>query len=114
MGEKKSAVMDGRDIASNVFPNAAYKFFLTASPGERARRRYAELKAKGEDITPEAVYADIERRDYDDSHRSLNPLVKVEDAVEIDTGGLSPGEVTEKLMEYIRKRPAPAEHAFER
>ena len=78
-------VLDGRDIGTFVLPNAEYKIFLTASVAERARRRYEELKAKGEECTLESVASDIEKRDYNDSHRALAPLRKADDAVEIDT-----------------------------
>ena len=82
-------VLDGRDIGTFVLPNAEYKIFLTASVAERARRRYEELKAKGEDCTLESITADIEKRDYNDSHRALAPLRKADDAVEIDTTDLT-------------------------
>jgi cytidylate kinase len=99
MGEVKSVVMDGRDIGTNVFKDAEYKFYMTASAGERARRRFAELDGTGE--TYEEVLAAIEKRDYDDSHRALNPLRKADDAVEIDTDGLSIEEVTERILSKI-------------
>jgi cytidylate kinase len=101
MGRAGSVVMDGRDIGTNVFPDAEYKIFLTASAEERARRRYAELTARGES----AVYADvlsaIEKRDYDDSHRELNPLRMADDAVLIDTDGMSIEEVVAKALSLI-------------
>jgi cytidylate kinase len=101
MGARKSVLMDGRDIGSNVFPNAEFKFFLTASPRERARRRFLELRERGEDVLFEGVLADIERRDYDDSHRALNPLVKAEDAHEIDSTDMNADEVTELVLGMI-------------
>ncbi len=94
-------VLDGRDIGTFVLPNAEYKIFLTASVAERARRRYEELKAKGEDCTLESVTADIEKRDYNDSHRALAPLRKADDAVEIDTTDLTIEEVADKLTALI-------------
>lgn len=102
MGAKKSVIMDGRDIGSNVLKDAEYKFFLTASPEERAQRRYEELVGKGEDVTFEQVLADIKERDHRDTTRKLNPLIKTEDAVEIDSTGLSIDEVTEKMIKEIR------------
>ena len=94
-------VLDGRDIGTFVLPNAEYKIFLTASVAERARRRYEELKAKGEDCTLESITADIEKRDYNDSHRALAPLRKADDAVEIDTTDLTIEEVADKLTALI-------------
>lgn len=102
MGERKSVIMDGRDIGTNVLKDAEYKFFLTASAGERADRRYKELVQKGEDVTFEDVLNDIQQRDHNDTTRALNPLRKAEDAIEVDTTGLSIEEVTEKVMEEIK------------
>ena len=97
-------VLDGRDIGTFVLPNAEYKIFLTASVAERARRRYEELKAKGEECTLESVASDIEKRDYNDSHRALAPLHKADDAVEIDTTDLSIEEVADKITALIGGR----------
>jgi cytidylate kinase len=93
--------MDGRDIGSNVFPSARFKFYLTASPEERARRRYLELRARGSDISKERVLADIEQRDYNDAIRALNPLVKAEGAFEIDSTHMTADEVTEMIIDMI-------------
>jgi cytidylate kinase len=101
MGARKSVLMDGRDIGSNVFPNAEFKFFLTASPRERARRRFLELQKKDASVSFDRVLADIERRDYDDSHRSLHPLVRAEGAHEIDSTDMSADEVTELVLGII-------------
>jgi cytidylate kinase len=101
MGRAKSVVMDGRDIGTNVFPDAEYKFFLTASAEERARRRYAELKAAGGPADYAEVLAAIEKRDYDDSHRTLNPLRKADDAVLIDTDDMSIDEVVRQVLSPI-------------
>ena len=87
MGSRKSVIMDGRDIGTNVLKDAEYKFFLTASAEERADRRYKELLEKGEDVSREKVLADIKARDHSDSTRTLNPLRKAEDAIEVDTTG---------------------------
>ncbi len=102
MGRRKSVVMDGRDIGSNVFPDAEHKFFITASPVIRAERRYKELKEKGEEVLFEDVLADIEKRDWDDSHRALNPLVQTDDAILIETDDLSITEVLKKTKEYLQ------------
>ena len=76
MGESKSVVMDGRDIGTVVFPKAKYKFFLTATVKERAKRRWLELREKGLDVELDDVEADIIQRDHNDSTRALNPLRK--------------------------------------
>lgn len=102
MGTRKSVIMDGRDIGTNVLKDAEYKFFLTASAGERAERRYKELIEKGEDTTFEEVLKDIEQRDHNDMTRKLNPLKKAEDAMEVDTTGLNIAEVTEKVLKEIK------------
>jgi len=102
MGARKSVVMDGRDIGSNVFPNADYKFFVTASPRVRAERRRKDFTENGEKVAFESVLADIEKRDWDDSHRALNPLVQTEDAILIVTDDLSIGEVLEKVKSYLQ------------
>lgn len=102
MGMKKSVIMDGRDIGTNVLKDAEYKFFLTATAEERAERRYKELKEKGEDISFEEVLEDIKQRDYRDMTRELNPLKKADDALEVDTTGLSIEEVTDRIVKEIR------------
>lgn len=102
MGTRKSVIMDGRDIGTNVLKDAEYKFFLTASAEERAKRRHKELIEKGEDITFEEVLRDIEQRDHNDMTRKLNPLRKAEDALEVDTTGLDIDEVTELVLKEIR------------
>ena len=101
MGSTKSVIMDGRDIGTNVFPKAKYKFFLTASVEERARRRWQELKEKGQPMDLSQVVADIEERDRNDSMRTLNPLRKAEDAVVLDTTGFSIEEVTAFILKMI-------------
>ena len=101
MGEKKSVIMDGRDIATNVLKDAQYKFFLTASAEERADRRYKELVEKGERISYDEVLEDIKKRDHNDMTRKLNPLRKADDALEVDSTGLSVGEVIDKILKEI-------------
>lgn len=101
MGERKSVIMDGRDIGTNVLPDAEYKFFLTASTEERARRRWKELLARGEKISFEKVLKDIEMRDYNDSTRELNPLRRAEDAVEIDSTSMSVEDVVKDICDRI-------------
>ena len=99
--KKNDVVLDGRDITSFVLPDSKYKFFLTATPEERARRRYEELKAKGSDISYETVLADVNDRDYNDTHRDFAPLVQTEDAVLIDSTDLSTDEVIEVILRYV-------------
>lgn len=103
MGQKKSVIMDGRDIGSNVLTDAEYKFFMTASAEERARRRYEELVEKGQDVVYEQILEDIMKRDHSDMTRDLNPLRKAEDAIEIDTTGMNIEEVTNYILKEIRK-----------
>ena len=102
MGAAKSTVMDGRDIGSNVFPEARFKFFLTASAEERARRRLIDLKQKGAATTLKQVLLDINERDYNDSHRSMNPLIKTDDAEEIDSTNMTAEEVLTRILCKIR------------
>ena len=101
MGQTKDCIMDGRDIGTNVLPNAEFKFFLTASAEERARRRYKELIEKGQDVEYEKILADINERDYNDSHRALDPLRKAEDAIEVDTTHMTINEVIAALVGII-------------
>ena len=94
-------VLDGRDIGTFVLPNAEYKIFLTASAEERAKRRYAELKAKGSTLTLEQIKDDIVKRDYNDSHRTLAPLKKAADATEVDTTAMSIDDVVGRIYAII-------------
>lgn len=100
LAEEKSCCMDGRDIASNVLPNANLKLYVTASDECRAQRRYLEEKAKGIDTTKEKVLKELAERDYRDTHREHNPLVQVSDAVLIDTTDMTPDET----VDYVLKR----------
>ena len=101
MGAAKSVVMDGRDIGTNVLPNAEYKFFLTASPEERARRRTAELLEKGMPAVLEDVFREIQLRDHQDTNRALNPLRQAPDARLVDTTGLSVEESVRLILSMI-------------
>lgn len=94
-------VMEGRDIGTVVFPNAKYKFYLTASPRVRAERRLKQKEENPSDSTIESVAKDIERRDKLDSQRELAPLKKPEDAVLIDSSNLNINEVVDKIVSYI-------------
>ncbi len=100
MGAEKGIVMDGRDIGTVVFPEAELKLFLTAAPEERARRRFEELRAKGEHPDYAAVLADVTARDYRDTHRAESPLRQAPDARVIDNTHLTPAEQME-LVESL-------------
>ena len=102
MGQTKDCIMDGRDIGTNVLPDAEFKFYLTASAEERARRRYKELVEKGQDVNYEKILADINERDYNDMHRELNPLCKADDAIEVDTTAMTIEEVIAYLTGVIK------------
>ena len=104
MAATKSVVMDGRDIGTNVLAQAPFKFYITASGKERAIRRWKELVEKGENISLEKVEKDIIQRDYNDTNRSLNPLCKAEDAIEIDTTDMTIDDVVNKILEVIQWR----------
>src|SRR3546814_17914015 len=88
MGKDKNIVMDGRDIGTTVFPDAHLKIFMTADPKVRAERRYLELKGKGEDITLEEVFENLEHRDYIDTTRTASPQVRADDAIILDNTDL--------------------------
>ena len=95
--------MDGRDIGSVVFPDAAVKFFMTASSEVRAQRRFKELTEKGERVTYEEVEENIRTRDYIDSHREAAPLVQVPDAVVVDNSDMTIDEEVELMVRKIRE-----------
>ncbi len=101
IGREKGGVLEGRDIGTVVFPDADFKFFITASVEERARRRWRELQEKGIKIDYEDVLKDVEYRDKQDSSREVAPLRKADDAIEIDTTDLGIEEVLEKILKYI-------------
>ena len=103
LSEKYSVVMDGRDIGTVVLPNADVKIFLTASPNERAKRRFKELVENGNtDVTFEDVLKDIEKRDYNDSHRAIAPLKPSETSVLVDTTELSKEQSLELLENTVK------------
>ena len=101
MGKDKGIVMDGRDIGTVVFPDAELKIFMTASATTRAKRRYDELVAKGDKVTFEEVYKNVEERDYIDTHREDSPLVMAEDAVEIDNSHLNREEQFTLVLDLV-------------
>lgn len=106
MARDHSVVMDGRDIGTVVLPNADVKIFLTASPEERSRRRCAELQQRGTPVTYETVLADIMERDARDSSRSAAPLKQAEDAILVDTTGISLEESFQLLFQTVRENLA--------
>ena len=97
-------VLEGRDIGSVVFPQAELKIFLTASAAERARRRTIDMERRGADMTYEEVLADIHRRDTYDSSRSASPLIKANDAIELDTTGMTILEVVAEIERLVAER----------
>jgi cytidylate kinase len=101
MGKDKGIVMDGRDIGTVVFPDAELKIFMTASATTRAQRRYDELVAKGDKVTFEEVYKNVEERDYIDTHREDSPLVMAEDAIEIDNSHLNREEQFALVLDLV-------------
>ncbi|HHQ4319727.1 (d)CMP kinase [Clostridium perfringens] len=103
MALKYSVIMDGRDIGTVVLKDANFKFFLTASPEERADRRYKELMEKGVEVNYDEILQDIIKRDYLDSNREVDPLRKAGDAIEIDTTGIGIMGVVEKISSYMEK-----------
>ena len=104
MGEKGGVILDGRDIGTFVFPTAEVKFFLTASPEVRAKRRWLELKQKGVNKDFSEVLADLVKRDNKDSQRALAPLKKADDAIEVDTSNMTIEEQTDYLYQIICSR----------
>lgn len=102
MSKQYDVIMDGRDIGTVVLKDSPFKFFLTASPSERAKRRYIELTNKGLSVVYEDILEDISKRDYLDTNRKLDPLKKAEDAIEIDTTGLNIDGVVNKISQYIK------------
>ena len=97
-------VMDGRDIGTVVLPEADVKIFLTADPRDRAQRRYEELLQRGQQADYETVLADVEARDYRDTHRATAPLKQAEDAVLLDTTGLPLEESHRRLLTLVKEK----------
>lgn len=101
---KNNVIMDGRDIGTVVLPSADVKIFLTASPEERAMRRFLELNGKGIAVTFDETLSDVNSRDYNDSHREVAPLVPAVDAILIDTTGRTKEESIELVYKIIKER----------
>ena len=104
MGRRGSVVAEGRDIGTVIFPDAEVKIFLDASAGERARRRYNELKGAGRAVDYEETLREIEERDKRDSERDLAPLRKAEDAVMMDSSNATADDVATKVLSHIRNK----------
>ena len=104
MGEQTGVVMDGRDIGTVVFPNADLKLFLTARPEVRAQRRFNELVEKGQQPVYEEVLADVNARDYRDTHRAESPLRQAEDAIVVDNSDMTPDEQLKVVCELYDKK----------
>ncbi len=103
MGKSGGVVMDGRDIGTVVFPNAHIKFFVTADVEIRAKRRFDELKARGDKVTYESVLSNLTKRDQIDSTRAHSPLKKAEDAILVDTGKLTRETQLEFVLEVVEQ-----------
>lgn len=106
MGRKGAIIMDGRDIGTTVFPNAELKIFVTATDEIRARRRFDELTAKGENPVYEDVLKNVRERDYIDSHRAVSPLRKADDAIVLDNSNMTLEEQDKWLMDQYLKAAA--------
>lgn len=103
IAKENDVIMDGRDIATVVLPNANVKIFLFASPECRAERRYKELIEKGENVTFDEVLSDVNQRDYQDSHREIAPLKPTDESVMADTSALTLEESTELIINIIKE-----------
>ena len=102
LAEKENVVMDGRDIGTNVLPQAETKIYLTASVDTRAKRRFLELQEKGVSCVLEEIAKDIEDRDYRDMNRDVAPLKQAEDAVYIDSSEMSIDEVVAEILKHCK------------
>jgi cytidylate kinase len=103
MGKKKGIVMDGRDIGTVVFPKAELKIFMTADNAVRVERRFKELYEKNPNVTIEEVKANLEMRDYIDSHREVSPLRKADDAIVLDNTNITPEEQLKKALGWAKE-----------
>jgi cytidylate kinase len=104
MGEERGIIMDGRDIGTVVFPDAELKIFMEADSSVRVERRFKELFEKNPNITIEEVKANLEMRDYIDSHREVSPLKKAKDSLVLDNTNLTEKEQFQKAMEWAQKK----------
>lgn len=104
LAQKYNVIMDGRDIGTVVLPQAQIKIFLTATPEDRAQRRYLELKKKDSNTQFEDVLADLIKRDHDDSTRAIAPLRPAEDAIMVDTTGCTLEQAVQKMLSVVKER----------
>jgi len=102
MGKNKGIVMDGRDIGTNVFPEAELKLFMTADTDIRTKRRYDELRTKGQEVSFLEIKTNLMSRDYEDSHRKENPLLQAKDAVVLDNTELNREQQLEFILNLIK------------
>jgi len=104
MGKNKAIVMDGRDIGTVVFPDAELKIFMNSSAQTRAERRYNELIEKGQHVTYDEVLENVQERDYIDTHREDSPLVKADDAIEINNSTLNKEEQFDLVLKLVEEK----------
>lgn len=104
MGKNKGIVMDGRDIGTVVFPDAELKLFMTASPDKRAKRRYKELIDRGDDVNYTEILHNVVERDRIDSTREDSPLIKANDAIELDNSDMGLNEQFERIMSLVAQK----------
>lgn len=103
IGKRSDVILDGRDVGTHIFPDTKYKFFLNASAQERGRRRYHELVDKGQTVVLEDIIEDINKRDYIDSTREVAPLVKADDAIEVDSTSMTIDQVVTYISDMVRR-----------
>lgn len=103
IGKRSDVILDGRDVGTHIFPDTKYKFFLNASAQERGRRRYQELIDKGQSVVLEEIIEDIKKRDHIDSTREVAPLVKADDAIEVDTTSMTIDQVVTYISDIVRR-----------
>jgi len=108
--ERGGVVMDGRDIGTSVLPEADLKIFLTATPEERAKRRWKELKMAGKDVSFQEVAQDMEQRDRLDTEREVSPLKPAKDAIILDTTGLGVEELVARILALAKEVELDVEH----
>ena len=104
IARQNNVIMDGRDIGTVILPDAQVKLYMEASPAQRAKRRLAELLAKGENITEEQVLADIQKRDANDAGREIAPAKPAEDAIFLDNSSLTPEETVQAALAIVEKK----------
>ncbi|WP_314962682.1 (d)CMP kinase [Peptostreptococcus stomatis] len=103
IGKRSDVILDGRDVGTHIFPDTKYKFFLNASAQERGRRRYQELVDKGQTVVLEDIIEYIKKRDYIDSTREVAPLVKADDAIEVDSTSMTIDQVVTYISDMVRR-----------